>query len=128
MVQLCSGSTLCLILARCFDNSACKSGGGVQMHLINYLQPIYASLVAGHVFCTSNGMLNWFEKSVALCDTFSPAGDPQTFSSEKPPNHMFSRKVHDVSSSQGKPAQFPCKFSFKEVEKGNVSNKNIIEE
>lgn len=31
------------------------------MHLINYLQPIYASLVAGHVFCTSNGMLNWFE-------------------------------------------------------------------
>lgn len=50
------GSTLCLILAGCFDNSACKSGGGVQMHLINYLQPIYASLVAGHVFCTRNGM------------------------------------------------------------------------
>lgn len=97
------------------------------MHLINYLQPIYASLVAGHVFCTSNGMLNLFEKSVALCDTFSPAGDPQTFCSEEPLNHTFSCKVRDVSSSQGKPAQFPYEVSFKEVEKRNVSNKNNID-
>lgn len=34
------------------------------MHLINYLEPIYASLVAGHVFCTSNGMLNWFKNQL----------------------------------------------------------------
>lgn len=49
------------------------------MHLINYLQPIYASLVAGHVFCTSNGMLNWFENQLpcvihsALQETHRPS-------------------------------------------------------
>lgn len=35
------------------------------MHLINYLQPIYASLVAGHVFCTSNGTPNGFENQLS---------------------------------------------------------------
>lgn len=116
---------MCLILARCFDNSACKSGGGVQMHLINYLQPIYASLVAGHVFCTSNGMLNWFENQLP-CVIYLDLQEP--YGTEEPPNHTFSRKVHDISSSPGKPASFLQKVSFKEVKKGNVSTENNIDE
>lgn len=125
MVQLCSGSTLCLILAGCFDNSACKSGGGVQMHLINYLQPIYASLVAGHVFCTSNGM--WTGSRIS-CPVWyiQPCRGP-TDVLQWGASYLLSLKVYDVSSSWGQPAQLQCRISFKEVDKGCISCKNYTD-
>lgn len=95
------------------------------MHLINYLQTIYASLVAGHVFCTSNGMLNWFENQLP-CAIYLDLQEP--YGTKEPPNHTFSRKVHDISSSPGKPASFLQKVSFEEVKKGNVSTENNIDE
>lgn len=95
------------------------------MHLINYLQTIYASLVAGHVFCTSNGMLNWFENQLP-CAIYLDLQEP--YGTKEPPNHTFSRKVHDISSSPGKPASFLRKVSFEEVKKGNVSTENNVDE
>lgn len=125
MVQLCSGSTLCLILAGCFDNSACKSGGGVQMHLINYLQPIYASLVAGHVFCTSNGMWTGWRIGCPVWNIQPCTGPTDVL--HWGASYTFSLKVYDASSSWGQPAQLPCKTSVKEVDKGSMSCNNYTD-
>jgi len=93
------------------------------MHLINYLQAIYASLLAGHVFCTSNGMLNWFENQLpcvmhlALQETHRRSVVRSLLTTRSAARCM-------MSPPDRANLKFPCKVSFKEVEKGSVSNKN----